>query len=567
VARLGRRLALALRRAMARTAETAEPLMVTAGLLSLGGQPLFYLIWRYVFPQPYEDLTLRLIAGLVSLPAVFKQFWPERLVPWRPLYWVLGVFVNIPLLFSYFLLRNDQSEVWLLSMIGGVFVLTFVVELYTAIVLFVAGAVVAWAAHVATGGHPGALTVYLEHLLIALFPLVFGGAINYQLQRYRSLQRNFERRLRNITTQHARIVQEQNNLLSRFLSNVIVARLRKAQSRHGLEEAIAMISRQDKRFCGIMQADVRNFTKMFGLESEIDVAQQIRRAYSEITEVGQDLAVIKPVGDSIFVYTDDEHGRQNAVVTILSLAIFFVHSLEQVNRMLLSSQGRELNFGIGLHAGEVIYGNLASETLIDPTIIGINVNKSARLEELTKAPAVRERVGSNAMIVSDELAFYGSNFIRPADLIPLELKTMGLTLRDFPQVERVYALPSAAAQRYVNQAMEHIRTQRARFSMGVSNMEANSHHGVTYYYEMQGQGPNTSWLALIDVSAIPSRTVSQFIAHDLSDLQCEVNDSDGQWLVLSTANAPGEFDEVELEARIFRIIEDLERSTGLAGQA
>jgi hypothetical protein len=84
---------------------------------------------------------------------------------------------------------------------------------------------------------------------------------------------------------------------------------------------------------------------------------------------------------------------------------------------------------------------------------------------------------------------------------------------------------------------------------------------------MQGRGPNTSWLALIDVSAVPSRAVSQLVAHDLSDLQCEVNDSDGQWLVLSTANAPGEFDEVELEARIFRIIEALERSTGLSSSA
>jgi class 3 adenylate cyclase len=557
-----RRAAQGLRRALARSVEAAEPFMVTAGVLGLCGQPLFYGIWRYVFPQPYESLGLRIAAGLICLPAIFKRAWPERLLPYRAAYWVLGVFCNIPLLFGYFLLRNGQSEVWLLSMVGGAFVLTFLVEFYTAIALYAAGAVLALAAHLAAGGAAGELPEYLRNQLIVAFPLLFGGVINLQLQRYRTLQRNFERRLRNITTQHARVVREQNDLLSRFLSNLIVSRLRKFQHQHGLQEAIAMITRQEQRFCGIMQADVRNFTRMFGEEPEIEVARLIRRCYAEITEIGQDLAVIKPVGDSIFVYTDDEQGRQNAVFTILSLAIFFVHSLEKVNRQLAGIHAGALNFGIGIHAGEVVYGNLASDTLIDPTIIGIHVNKAARLEELTKAPALRSAVGANAIICSDEIAFYGSNFIRPEHLLPLELKPMGLALRDFPQVERVFALRGEAAELYVQQAQEHIREQRARFSMGVTNMEASTHHGVPYYYEMQGLGPNATWLALIDVSALPPRTVASWVQHAPAELACEINPTDGQWLIVSTRDAPGELDEVDLEARIFRIIEGLEQALG-----
>jgi len=567
VARALRRLALATRRSLAQSAETAEAFMVTAGLLGLVGQPLFYLIWRYVFPQPYENLTLRMIGSALCVPAILKEHWPERLQRWRPLYWVLGVLYNVPLLFSYFLLQNELSQVWLLSMIGGIFVLTFLVDVAAAIVLFGAGTLLAYWAHllvtIENPAHAALLrSQYLEYLVIMLFPLVFGGIVNYQLQRYRTLQRAFERRLRNITTQHSKVVQEQNNLLSRFLSNVIVSRLRKFQTRYGLEEAIALVTQQDKRFCGILQADVRNFTKMFGQESEIEVAKLIRRCFTEITEVGQDLAVIKPVGDSIFVYTDDEHGRQTAVFNILSLAIFFVHSLDKINRLLVDSQSKALNFGIGVHAGEVVYGNLASETLIDPTIIGINVNKTARLEELTKAPAVRDAVGPNAIIFSDEIAFYGSNFVDPEHLITLELKSRGLTLRDFPQVERVYALRAEVAVTYLQKAMEQIGAQRSRFSMGVTNMEANTYQGVTYYYEMQGMGPDTTWLALIDVSSMPARSVNQFVVHSLPDLECEVNQTDGRWLIVSTRNAPGEFDELDLESRIFHIIDELCEAVG-----
>ncbi len=564
-ARLAGRLALALRRALARSAETAEPLMVTAGLLGMIGQPLFYLIWRYVFPQPYENLTVRLIGGALCLPLVFKDRWPERLLPLRPLYWVLTVFYNLPLLFSFFLLSNDLSQVWLLSMISGVFVLTFLVEVATAIVLFVLGAALAYAGHGLLGGpsHVSAALLssdYLQNLVIVLFALVFGGIINYQLQRYRTLQRAFERRLRTMTTQHSKVVQEQNALLSRFLSNVIVSRLRRFQTRYGLDEAIAMITRQDKRFCGILQADVRNFTKMFGHEPEIEVAQLIRRCFTEITEVGQDLAVIKPVGDSIFVYTDDENGRQNAVFNIVSLAILFVDSVERINRLMAGTHPQALNFGIGVNAGEVVYGNLASDTLIDPTIIGIHVNKTARLEELTKAPAVREVVGPNAIIFSDEIAFYGSNFIRPQHLVTLDLKALGLTLRDFPAVERVHALRAEVAVTYIQQAMEHIRVQRARLSMGVAHMQSSTYHGVPYFYEMQGMGPNLTWLALIDVSSVPIRTVTHLVSHDLADLECEINHAEGQWLIVSTRNAPGEYDETDLEARIFHIIDGLQLS-------
>jgi class 3 adenylate cyclase len=553
------RLARALRATLERSVGIAEPFIVAAGALGLIGHPLFYLIWVYVFPQPYEDLALRLLGSALCLPLLLQRRWPERLHPFRAAWWVLAVFYNLPLLFPYFLLRNGLSEVWVLSLMGGAFLLTFLVELLTALVLFVLGTGLAYWAYAMGAEASVPLAEYLEFLVIALFPLTFGGVVNYQLQRYRTLQSNFERRLRHITTQNARLVQEQNQLLSRFLSNVLVARLRKFQAQFGLEEALAMVTRQEVRFCGIMQADVRNFTKMFGRDSEIDVARLIHRSFAEITEIGQDLAVIKPVGDSIFMYSDDEHGRQNAVFNILSLAVFFVSSLEAINKLLGASRGFQLNFGIAIHAGEAIYGNLASDTLIDPTIIGINANKAARLEELTKIKEVQQQVGANAIIFSEEVAFYSSNYIRGEDLISIDLDATGVVLRDFPEVKRVFALPSAAVAAYYDRAMTHIQSQRSRLSLGASTPESYAHHGVPYFYEMQGAGPDTHWLAMIDVTTLPPRVVSQYAATALGDLEYEINQADGLWLILSTRRDPGEFDEHDMEKRIHRIIEDLER--------
>jgi adenylate cyclase len=95
--------------------------------------------------------------------------------------------------------------------------------------------------------------------------------------------------------------------------------------------------------------------------------------------------VLKFVGDGVLaIFTVAEQGPAEAALSALEAAERGLANLERLNDTRAAQGKQRLQTGIGLHIGEVIYGNVGSATRLDFTAIGPAVNLACRLETLTK---------------------------------------------------------------------------------------------------------------------------------------------------------------------------------------
>ncbi|MEN7527416.1 HAMP domain-containing sensor histidine kinase [Cupriavidus sp. DL-D2] len=118
------------------------------GALGVLGHPLYFVIWSYVFPQPYENIWLRLICTALFVPLLFASALSHK--RWLPAYALFAITVGMPFAFIFFYLENHGSLVWAESVIIAVVVLYHFSAAFATIAL-IAGAAGAFAMFVLAG--------------------------------------------------------------------------------------------------------------------------------------------------------------------------------------------------------------------------------------------------------------------------------------------------------------------------------------------------------------------------------------------------------------------------------
>jgi adenylate cyclase len=138
----------------------------------------------------------------------------------------------------------------------------------------------------------------------------------------------------------------------------------------------------------IMMVDMRGFTALSDrLPGEEVIALLDDYFDAIVTPVGARKGeILKFMGDgvlAIFPAADDDDFSE-ASVQALEAALEGLEQLGVINKVRRAANQAEVRVGIGLHLGEVIFGNVGASDRLDFTVIGPAVNLASRIEGLTK---------------------------------------------------------------------------------------------------------------------------------------------------------------------------------------
>ncbi|MBB4105364.1 adenylate/guanylate cyclase domain-containing protein [Allorhizobium borbori] len=130
--------------------------------------------------------------------------------------------------------------------------------------------------------------------------------------------------------------------------------------------------------------DIRDFTSISDISSRDDVIDMLNTYFDAIAEpIEQHRGeILKFMGDGLLAVfpLENEHALNDIFTAVMETR----QAIDNLNTTNLAMGKPLLRYGIGVHVGEVMYGNIGSRRRLDFTAIGPTVNVASRLESLTK---------------------------------------------------------------------------------------------------------------------------------------------------------------------------------------
>jgi adenylate cyclase len=168
------------------------------------------------------------------------------------------------------------------------------------------------------------------------------------------------------------------NLLNTYVGTRAGARILAGQIRRG---------QTDLLHAAIWLSDLRGFTAISDRAPSIIVVDLLNRYFDcqvpAIVQAGGE--VLKFMGDgllAIFPIADDGSDEAEICKAALNAAREAREAVRALRYSMLGGPAERVSFGVALHVGDVLYGNIGGADRLDFTCIGPAVNLAARMEKL-----------------------------------------------------------------------------------------------------------------------------------------------------------------------------------------
>jgi adenylate cyclase len=134
----------------------------------------------------------------------------------------------------------------------------------------------------------------------------------------------------------------------------------------------------------IMICDLRDFTRISDNWPRDDVIDLLNGYFDAMSEpiARHGGEILKFIGDGLLAIFP--LSQPQACANLLRAVAEARQAMVALNEKNAEGGRAPLNYGIGVHVGDVMYGNIGSRSRLDFTVIGPAVNMASRLETLTK---------------------------------------------------------------------------------------------------------------------------------------------------------------------------------------
>jgi len=166
-------------------------------------------------------------------------------------------------------------------------------------------------------------------------------------------------------------------LLDTYVGRQAGGRVLAGQIRRGTGETINAV---------IWLSDLRGFTTLSESSPRDELIEMLNRYFGPMCDAVEASGgeVLKFIGDSVLAIFPIELDAAAACRRALEAAHAAGIAIEAENLLRTASGAPQIDYGLALHVGDVMYGNIGGDARLDFTVIGPAVNLTSRIESMCK---------------------------------------------------------------------------------------------------------------------------------------------------------------------------------------
>jgi adenylate cyclase len=206
------------------------------------------------------------------------------------------------------------------------------------------------------------LGLHLAKTMLLLAGGMVAGFVTSQLQRR--------------ITDTLNLIQERNRITNIFGQHVSPAVVDKLLTQKQGEDS-------EMKYVCMLFFDIRDFTKFSEDKDPIQVIEYLNYVFEIVVDsiLRHNGVINKFLGDGLMAVFGAPISSGDDVERAIDSSLEILERIEKVNE---TNQNHPIDFGIGLHCGEAVTGNVGTNHRKEYTIIGDVVNLASRIEQLNK---------------------------------------------------------------------------------------------------------------------------------------------------------------------------------------